>query len=793
MPDIKGRQPGRHLLIPIKSVAEIVTSSGTSETRVSGELVVELVGDAGRQRGVRLIRFGLAAGSVKAKRGSTGTITVLGDDSWGTARADAKGESLRLEIAGRLNYESLDRARVPDIDKGCYYRPAFEPCSTSIQLSLGNRRGILTGQRGRVVVVCAAGDFEEIFSISLDLADFEIRPIRDNEGEVHFDSNTPYDPCIGVNRRVLTCQPVAFRDNPGDPNPSGSTIAAQFATAQTVWEKACMDITVLPTVFVDDATLKVSDNLTAIRASYTDPDPNVIEVYFVSNLLPMIGGGSAGAIGVASCKVVMAEPNAGNPVLLAHELGHVLGLLHPPGSDPGTVMQPTGGANNPGTPFVTYSMTQNIANPVLATTMTACCLGHDKGDHYIKDFPVDVGLEPSDPLPAGMTRYSMSNIWNRRTNTAGIWSPATGPQHESPYRFENDGVTPATNYMFARVEQLNNFPVGAASVSFYLKTPGSGGGAANLDLIGSGAVPAGLAVGLSRDVTLMWNVPAGAPSHSCCFGAVESPAEPKGSQAVLDALTWTQFEDMSRQDNDWAQRNLDILDIAPNTGSGNTFEAAPWVVQLPQSAKTGRLGLTLTITAFGDNLAAAEIELQGTRPFKIKPGEPVELKAPKPVVPGEELPVILRAVFDGPPKRGASVTLLVDPMLGDTRLVGFGTTFRAAGERLAARMLLDRALAAAVDVADSSDAEAWFELADGLRQLLRSGPAHLKAVAAGVARLDMLKACVAETVRWPLAERYGLGAAGKRLLAVSDRESPGARNAALSSFLGRAHLAVRKI
>lgn len=792
MPDIKSQQPGRHILIPIKGVAEAVTSGGTSKTQVSGELVVELIGERGRQRGVRLVRFGLAAGSVKAKRGPTGTITVLGDDGWGTVRTDSKGESLRLEIPGRLNYESLDRARVPDIDKGCYYRPAFEACSTTVQLGFSERRGTLSGQRGRVIMVCAAGDFEEIFSLAIDLADFEIRPIRDSGGEVHFEANTPYDPCIGVNRRALTCQPVAFRNNAADPSPSGSTIAAQFATAQTVWAKACMDIIVLPTVFIDDATLKVSDNLAAIRASYTDGNPNVIEVFFVSNLLPGIGGGSAGGIGVASCKVVMAEPNAGNPVLLAHELGHVLGLLHPPGSDPGTVMQPTGGANNPGTPFVTFPMTQNIANPVLATTMTACCLSHDKGDHYIKDFPVDVGLEPSDPLPAGMTRYSMSNIWNRRTNSAGSWSPVTGPQHESPYRFQNDGVTPAINYLFARVEQLNNFPVGNASVSFYLKTPGSGGGAANLNLVGSGAVPAGLAVGLSRDVTLMWSVPSGAPSHSCCFGVVESPAEPKGSQAVLDALTWAQFEDMSHQDNDWAQRNLDILDIAPNTGSENTFESAPWAVQLPQSAKTGRLGLTLTVSAFGDNLAAAEVELFG-KVYKVKPGEPVELKGPKPLAPGEEAPVVLRAVFDASPRRGSSATILVDPALGDNRLVGFGTTFRAAGDRLASRMLLDRALAAAVDVGDASDSDEWYELAAGLRHLVRSQPAHLKAVAAGIARLEMLKACVAVASRWPLAERYGLEAAGKRLLAELGRDSPGARNAALSSFLGRAHMAVRTV
>lgn len=776
-------RPNRsHLLIPVKGTARIETSVGAAETRVSGELVVELLGDNAARQGVRLIRFGLAASGVEARNGPTGTITVLGDEGSGTAVQARATQRLEIELPGRINYESLDRARGRTVDKGCYYLPAFEPCSTRVSLDLAERKGFFSVRKGRLVTVCAAHEFEEILTLEIDLSGAEIRPIRDGTGEAHFDANTPYDPCVGVNRRVLTCKPVAFRDNAGDPSPSGNTIAAQFATAQTVWAKACIDITFLATEMITDATLKTSNNPTAIRASYTDPDPNVIEVYFVDNLLPGIGGGSAGAIGVASCKVVMAEPNAGNPVLLAHELGHVLGLLHPPGSDAGSVMQPTGGANNPGTPFVTYSMAQNIANPVLATT-TPCCLTHDKGDHYIKDFPVDVGAEPSDPLPAGMTRYSMSNVWNRRTNTPGAWSPATGPDHQSPYRFENDGVTPATNYFHARVEQLNNFLVGAAAVKFYLKTPGSGGGAANLDLLGSANVPAGLAVGVSRDAVLSWQVPAGAPSHSCCFAVVHSPAEPEGTPDMLD---WAQFEDMCRQDNDWAQRNLDILDIAPNTGSENVYEAPPWMIELPKQAKQGRLPLTLTITPFGEVLVGAEVEIGGEI-HKVKPGKPTRLLAKRPVVPSEPCPVIIRVSLKAGARRGAKAGLLVDPVLGETQLVGFGTSFRLAGSRLASRMLLDRALAAAWDVADFLDADEWHDLAASLRGLLAGGPAHLGAVAEGIAGIRSLEACVRSVSALPGADRFGLTAAGRRLLQA--KGSVGEANAALASFLGRAHAA----
>jgi hypothetical protein len=777
---------GSHLLIAITGVARVVTSAGNWESRVAGELVVELVGDNADRRGVRLVRFGLAGNSVTGKRGPTGTFTLLGDAAWGLALAAGERLGLDIEIPSRLNYESLDHARARNMDKGCYYEPVFEPASTRVALALVEKRGTLRGMKGSIRAVCAAGDFGEVLLIEVDLADFGVSPIRAQEGEVHFEANTPYDPCIGVNRRTLNCVPVNFRDSAGDPNPSGTTIAPQFATAQTVWGKACVDINILPTVTITDATLKTSTNLSAIRASYTDGNPNVIEVYFVSNLLPAVGGGDAGAIGVASCKVVLAEPNAGNPVLLSHELGHVLGLTHPPGSDPGSVMQPTGGANNPGTPFVTYAMIQNIANPVLTTTMTPCCLTHDKGDHYIKDFPVDTGAEPSDPLPAGMTRYSMSNVWNRRTNSAGAWSPATGPDHQSPYRFQNDGVTPATNYFYARVEQLNNFSVGSANVKFYLKTPGSGGGAANLALLGSGPVPAALAVGLAQDVTISWSVPAGAPSHSCCFAVVNSPAEPEGTPSALD---WSQFEDMCHQDNDWAQRNLDILDIAPNTGSGNVFEAAPWLIQLPQSAKQKRLPLVLTVTATGDALAGAELELPGPELFKIKPGKATRIKVQRPVVAGEDSPVIIRAAL-GAFRRGSTVNVSVDPTLGDTPLVGFATTFRMAGTGAAVRMLLDRALAAAVDAADADDGDEWHELAAGLRRLLSASPPHLGAVAAGIRSLPSLEACIAGASKWPTAERFGLATAGRRLLEARDRGEAGELNASLASFLGRVHPAL---
>ena len=134
----------------------------------------------------------------------------------------------------------------------------------------------------------------------------------------------------------MVFQPVGFRSSATDPSSSGGTAAAQFATAAAVWNKACVSVVPRPMVFITNATLKTSSDVAAIRASYTDPDPDAIEVFFVANALAAQGGGTAGGIGLASCKPVIAEPNGGNPVLLAHELGHVFNLLHPGGGSNST-------------------------------------------------------------------------------------------------------------------------------------------------------------------------------------------------------------------------------------------------------------------------------------------------------------------------------------------------------------------------------------------------------------------------------------------------------------------------
>lgn len=771
-----------HLLLSWEGTAMVQTSAGPREAPCSLEAVMELVGDHPTRRGVGLVRLGIAVGGVDGREGPTGTITVTGRKGRGIATPQKRGLSIHLEVESDLNYESLDSARGVRTDVACYYVPATEPCVAVLEGVLGaGKRGIGLS-RGTLRVACAAGGFEEVHALEIDLGNLELAEIAPPRPHYRLgergewapldDANTDANICIQTNRRRMVIQPVGFRDSATDANPSGSTAAAQLGTAQAVWGKACINFQVNSIHLITDATLKTSSDLTAIRNSFTDSSPNVIEMFFVANSLPAIGGGQAGGIGVASCKPVIAEPNGGNPVLVAHELGHVLGLFHPgtgSNSDAGTVMAPTGSAMNPGTNTVTHFMCVSIANPVLTTLTETCCLTHDIGNHYLRDFPVDVGSEPSEPLPAGMNRYAMSNVWNRLTNTPGGWNASTGPEHQQPVRFNAD-MTARTNFLFAKVEQTVNLKVRNAVVKFFRKNPGSGGGASNLFFIGEVPVPDALAVGVPQTVSLPWTIPSGTPNHSCVFAVVRSDAEQEGDQSGLD---WWQFEALSRQDNDWAQRNLAIEDFASgNEGDSNAVESAPVLIHLPPPReRKGDLLLEIDARAAG---AAEELSLEvvGEQTHTLKPGGQSKIDVSL-TRRREPVALVIRARIPGGLDRGSLLSVDVNPSVGGRPLVGFACAFRAARARDAIAQTLDVAAGALIDIAEVVELEAAGEALCELRELLACPSYALGRFAAQLARLrNPLSADRSALGRLRSARRTGVVDALDRWLESLDAEAP---------------------
>lgn len=127
--------------------------------------------------------------------------------------------------------------------------------------------------------------------------------------------------------RSLKIQPIAFKDDPADLRHSAQSLGVQVREARTIWRKCCVSLDVLPLEVKVDPVKKHS-RMMSQTGDPADFDGSSIRVYFVDADLPN-GGGSVYQPGMINGHVVMSDRNAGNPNLLAHEIGHVLGGDHP--------------------------------------------------------------------------------------------------------------------------------------------------------------------------------------------------------------------------------------------------------------------------------------------------------------------------------------------------------------------------------------------------------------------------------------------------------------------------------
>ena len=145
----------------------------------------------------------------------------------------------------------------------------------------------------------------------------------------------------GVSRTV-DLQPVFFRTGSSDSSPTGGSYNRRHAEANSIWGKLGVTFNSASAVVLDDATNKTAGSTEAeanrVAATHTAAG---IEVFLVDNDMSSAGGASTLAAGAGS-NVVMSDRGTSD-TLLAHELGHVLGLDHPPGGgDSNTIMTPSG-------------------------------------------------------------------------------------------------------------------------------------------------------------------------------------------------------------------------------------------------------------------------------------------------------------------------------------------------------------------------------------------------------------------------------------------------------------------
>jgi Domain of unknown function (DUF4157) len=155
--------------------------------------------------------------------------------------------------------------------------------------------------------------------------------------------------------RNVTVQPVFFRDNAADPAPTGASFPGRMQVTRDVWAKVGVQFAVNAAIMRNDPTHK--------HRGTTDPEARAIaalrtaagvEVFVVDNDL-LASGGAVTFVpaSVPASQMVMSDRGTSS-TLLAHEMGHVLGLEHPGDGtahdgEAGTIMRPSGShsAENP--------------------------------------------------------------------------------------------------------------------------------------------------------------------------------------------------------------------------------------------------------------------------------------------------------------------------------------------------------------------------------------------------------------------------------------------------------------
>lgn len=151
----------------------------------------------------------------------------------------------------------------------------------------------------------------------------------------------------GVSRTV-DVQPVFFRTGPSDSSPTGGSFNRRLTESNTIWDKLGVTFNASSAVTLDDATNKTRGSNTTeyhqVRATHSGSG---VEVFVVDNDMSSFGGGGTVFAGTASAQIVMSDRGTSD-TLLAHELGHVLGLGHPPsGADANTIMTPSSSNSSP--------------------------------------------------------------------------------------------------------------------------------------------------------------------------------------------------------------------------------------------------------------------------------------------------------------------------------------------------------------------------------------------------------------------------------------------------------------
>ncbi len=321
------------LVTTLRGPAQHSSESLVFEPPFGGHLSLQ-ISEGNGPRSFRVANFGVAFPNIDTEKGSTGQLSIMGLRGRGKVAIAGQRLSCGAKVSAVVCYQAIERSEgfifrkpdlyisPPEIFSGTLYLEAAIPDSVdgpwhshagSIQLHLVETKARLGYLR----------------QISIPLEGQVFRALGGGAGAAAV-----------LERKRIKLRPIGFANKDSDTNPSGSSWANQIKGAVKVWsDQCCIDFVCPdnPDILVIK-NLKTEKSTDKILREFGNDDANRIEILFTK---PPIGGGGGYTYspGCGHAAIVLSDEEASNnSYLLAHELGHVFGALHP--GDPRDPDQP---------------------------------------------------------------------------------------------------------------------------------------------------------------------------------------------------------------------------------------------------------------------------------------------------------------------------------------------------------------------------------------------------------------------------------------------------------------------
>jgi hypothetical protein len=368
-----------------RAAPSALASRSISRNDFQGEVAFRLVDARGTFTEVELTRLGFTSPGIQTKQGWTGRISLSGTGRGSLVQTGDRLWSLEVPVVARVLYRAVeDEKGFTRVDQGLYL-PEFEAFEGTILADLADPDGDgeLVATEGSLDLLWKSQGLGWIEGLSIPLNNVPMANLAALSRHAALAAPAAAsNGCPG--KRRLRLQPHAFHE--GDPQDhSGASWDAQLKAAQEVWGGCCLDLVAEPIIVHEMPELRRSSDPSQIRDSIPEDDhqPDLIEVILVDNDLVGDGGGASFSVTTSLARVVMSNQNVGNPTLLAHEIGHVLGGLHPDDQErdglwvaaAGTILDPSGSSHLPNLhPTNNANNCQNIRNDALIQMGEGCCI-----------------------------------------------------------------------------------------------------------------------------------------------------------------------------------------------------------------------------------------------------------------------------------------------------------------------------------------------------------------------------------------------------------------------------------